>query len=83
MPREMNIRRFTGSLTLLTLLAVLTPHAVLHPQSLPNPPASSAKPAGDSPIFFAFQPIDFKLDSSETPERHAPETMAGGVAVFD
>ena len=23
------------------------------------------------------------LDSSETPERHAPETMAGGVAVFD
>lgn len=32
---------------------------------------------------FAFEPIDFRLDSSETPERHAPETMAGGVAVFD
>jgi len=36
-----------------------------------------------APIHFAYQPIDFKLDSSETPERHAPETMAGGVAVFD
>jgi hypothetical protein len=42
-----------------------------------------AKPAADSPIQFAFEPIDFKLDSNETPERHAPETMAGGVAVFD
>ncbi len=42
----------------------------------------SAAPS-DSPIQFAFQPIDFKLDSDETPERHAPETMAGGVAVFD
>ena len=37
----------------------------------------------DSPISFAFQSIDFKLDSCETLERHAPETMAGGVAVFD
>ena len=36
-----------------------------------------------SSIRFAFEPIDFRLDSSETPERHAPETMAGGVAVFD
>jgi hypothetical protein len=36
-----------------------------------------------SPIHFVYQPIDFRLDSCETPERHAPETMAGGVAVFD
>ena len=36
-----------------------------------------------SPVHFTYKPIDFKLDSSETPERHAPETMAGGVAVFD
>ncbi len=36
-----------------------------------------------SPIHFAFHPIAFSLDSSETPQRHAPETMAGGVAVFD
>jgi hypothetical protein len=34
-------------------------------------------------IHFSFRPIGFSLDSSETPEKHAPETMAGGVAVFD
>jgi enediyne biosynthesis protein E4 len=45
--------------------------------------ADSAAAGDDSPIRFGFQPIDFKLDSCETPERHAPETMAGGVAVFD
>lgn len=36
-----------------------------------------------SPIHFLFRPIAFSLDSCETPQRHAPETMAGGVAVFD
>ena len=39
--------------------------------------------AAKSPIHFTFRPISFSLDSCETPERHAPETMAGGVAVFD
>ena len=37
----------------------------------------------ESPIQFVYQPIDFRLDSCETPQRHAPETMEGGVAVFD
>ena len=36
-----------------------------------------------APIHFLYRPIDFRLESSETPERHAPETMAGGVALFD
>jgi hypothetical protein len=36
-----------------------------------------------APIHFTYQPIDFRFDSCETPRRHAPETMAGGVAVFD
>jgi hypothetical protein len=50
--------------------------------------SSQSKPHADhatslSPIHFAYQPIPFELDSDETPERHAPETMAGGVAVFD
>jgi hypothetical protein len=40
-------------------------------------------PNAAPPIHFTYRPIDFRLDSSETPERHAPETMAGGVAVFD
>jgi hypothetical protein len=39
-----------------------------------NPPA---------PIHFTYKPIAFRLESCETPRRHAPETMAGGVAVFD
>jgi enediyne biosynthesis protein E4 len=45
----------------------------------------AAASGGDtaSPIHFAFRPIDFQLDSCETSQRHAPETMAGGVAVFD
>ena len=34
-------------------------------------------------IRFLYHAIGFTLDSCETPERHAPETMAGGVAVFD
>jgi hypothetical protein len=36
-----------------------------------------------APIHFTYRPIDFRLDSCETDRRHAPETMAGGVAVFD
>ena len=38
---------------------------------------------GNPSIHFTFQAIPFALDSCETPQRHAPETMAGGVAVFD
>ncbi len=44
---------------------------------------AAAPPPGASPIWFSYQPIDFRLDSCETPDRHAPETMAGGVAIFD
>jgi len=40
-------------------------------------------PAPAPPIQFAYQPIAFRLESDETPARNAPETMAGGVAVFD
>lgn len=36
-----------------------------------------------APIHFTFQPIPFSLDSCESPERHAPESMTGGVAIFD
>ncbi len=44
----------------------------------------AAMPASaPGPIRFAFRPIPFTLDSCETQERHAPETMAGGVAIFD
>src|SRR5215831_10203875 len=55
--------------------------AVGNPQLAEPPKNSAASPS--SPIHFTFLPIDFKLDSNESPQHHAPETMAGGVAVFD
>ncbi len=35
------------------------------------------------PVRFTPQKIAFHLDNAETPLKHAPETMAGGVALFD
>jgi enediyne biosynthesis protein E4 len=42
----------------------------------------NAAPA-PSPIRFELKKIPFRLENSETPARNAPETMPGGVAVFD
>jgi hypothetical protein len=36
-----------------------------------------------APIQFSFHPIAFTLNNGETATRYVPETMAGGVAVFD
>jgi enediyne biosynthesis protein E4 len=36
-----------------------------------------------SPIRFELKKIPFRLENDETPARHAPETMPGGVAIFD
>ncbi|MDQ2777295.1 MAG: CRTAC1 family protein [Acidobacteriota bacterium] len=36
-----------------------------------------------SPIYFVFQSIPFHLENDETPVRHVPAAMAGGVAIFD
>jgi hypothetical protein len=36
-----------------------------------------------SPIRFEFKKITFRLENDETPAKNAPETMPGGVAVFD
>jgi len=45
---------------------------------------SAATPdAGLAAIHFSFHPIPFLLDTCVTPAKHAPETMAGGLAVFD
>ena len=60
--------RFAGrTVALLSFLAALLLHA-----------ASTS-----SPISFELKKIPFRLENSETPARNAPETMAGGVAVFD
>jgi hypothetical protein len=58
-------------------------HAGSQDQQNSARPATPAATSGESPIQFTYQPVDFKLDSDESPERHAPETMAGGVALFD
>jgi hypothetical protein len=36
-----------------------------------------------SPIRFELKKIPFRLENNETPAKNAPETMPGGVAVFD
>ena len=48
--------------------------ALLFAQAPPPPP---------SPIHFEIKELPFRLESDEGPSRNVPETMAGGVAVFD
>jgi enediyne biosynthesis protein E4 len=73
--------RLRCSLFASLLLLAGAPIAV---RSQAHPAAETKTEASpQSPIRFAFQAIDFKLDSDESPERHAPETMEGGVAIFD
>ncbi len=43
----------------------------------------SAAPSPKSPLHFELKAIPFVLQNDETPARNAPETMPGGVAVFD
>lgn len=73
----MILRTFLAAF-LLTLAGALV---VAHPETQLSETPKAA--TSDSPIRFAYQAVDFKLDSNESPEHHAPETMAGGVAVFD
>jgi enediyne biosynthesis protein E4 len=83
----MNGWKVRCALAVFSLLALMGAH-VLHSRAgaAGTPPRQAVAAAGtttESPIQFTYQPIDFKLDSDETPEHHAPETMAGGVAIFD
>ena len=81
---DMKSRRFPCSLVAFCLVVFVSATVPLRSQAgKPSQKHPEPLPPGDSPIRFAFQPIEFTLDSNETPERHAPETMAGGVAVFD
>ncbi|MBV9033825.1 MAG: CRTAC1 family protein [Acidobacteriaceae bacterium] len=45
----------------------------------PLRPAASS----NAPVHFTLQSIPFRLENDETPLRHAPAAMAGGVAIFD
>lgn len=70
--------RWFGRFSVWMLLAIL-----LSSTQLSSRIQSPSTPAANAPIQFVYQPIGFQLDSSESPQRHAPETMAGGVAIFD
>jgi hypothetical protein len=65
------------ALSIAVVLLVSRTAFLMPQQQIPSP--EPVKP----PIHFTPRPIPFSLDSCETPERHVPETMAGGVAVFD
>jgi hypothetical protein len=45
--------------------------------------AASSQQRPAAPISFELKRLPFRLESDESPARNAPETMAGGVAVFD
>jgi hypothetical protein len=61
----------------LSIAVILAAGAWLYSQQ----PASPIQP--ESPIRFDLKKLPFHLESSSTPARNAPESMAGGVAVFD
>jgi hypothetical protein len=72
--------RFLSFFLIVLLNTLVLSQATTSPSQTPvrSPQASSS-----AAIHFSYEPISFQLDSSETPQRHAPETMAGGVAIFD
>ena len=45
--------------------------------------AAQTPASAPAPIRFELKALPFKLESNESQSRNAPETMAGGVAVFD
>lgn len=74
--------RRSGRLKTLALLLLAWMFVISTPLPSQNQ-TSVIRTAAASPIQFLYQPIDFQLDSSETAQRYAPETMASGVALFD
>ncbi len=50
---------------------------------IPAPWTGAPAQTNPAPIRFRFQPIAFELDSNESDLRRVPETMAGGLALFD
>jgi enediyne biosynthesis protein E4 len=44
---------------------------------------AAVAPSSSPAIRFEFKPIPFRLENDLTPARNAPESMPGGVAIFD
>jgi hypothetical protein len=66
---------FSGFQRAAALLVCLAAAAFLLLHAAPAP--------APSPIRFELKKIPFQLENDETPGKNAPESMAGGVAVFD
>jgi len=49
----------------------------------PHAPAQAPAAQPTAAIRFQYKPLPFLLDSDQSPAKNVPETMAGGVAVFD
>ncbi|HEY2860497.1 MAG TPA: CRTAC1 family protein [Terracidiphilus sp.] len=72
---------FHSSIPLILALTVVSPALA---QQKPGPASAPAAAPSPSPIKFELKSLPFKLESDESAQsRNAPETMAGGVAVFD
>jgi hypothetical protein len=69
----------TRSIVFATTYGLLAMLAAVGTVRKPSVSAESNKAA----IHFSYHAIPFSLDSNETPQKHAPETMAGGAAIFD
>jgi len=61
----------------------LTAALAMGPASLRGQKDVGGPQKSESPIRFDLKTLPFQLDSDESQSRNAPETMAGGVAVFD
>jgi enediyne biosynthesis protein E4 len=48
-----------------------------------NPSLIAQSSSGSSPIHFELKTLPFRLENDVTPAKNLPETMLGGVAVFD
>jgi hypothetical protein len=51
--------------------------------ALAAPPFQGQSQSPAAPIHFSYRPIAFTLNNGETETRYVPETMAGGLAMFD
>jgi hypothetical protein len=85
LPMSIRIRLpLPASISLVFFLAVA---AAVFGQAKPGAvaaPSSASSAANASPIKFDLKRLPFKLETDESPTaRNVPETMAGGVAVFD
>jgi enediyne biosynthesis protein E4 len=65
------------------MLRAVLPASELAPQVRRSPGQAPTSPGQRGPIWFELRRVPFVLENSPTPAKNAPETMPGGVAIFD